>query len=33
MGLFGKKKEEARSISNVESYCDNDKENYNDMVI
>ncbi|WP_299995001.1 serine O-acetyltransferase EpsC [uncultured Clostridium sp.] len=28
-----KKKEEARSISNVESYCDNDKENYNDMVI
>lgn len=28
-----KKKEEARSISSVESYCDNDKENYNDMVI
>lgn len=28
-----KKKEEERSISNVDSYCDNDKENYNDMVI
>lgn len=27
------KKKEESSISNVESYCDNDKENYNDMVI